>query len=129
MMLKKYLNGSGNNNYKGKNLFLFYSSGFMADNPEGTLTKGKMMDMYCAILTIKKATIFVDQISTKFDTDNNGTIDFKVTLTPNPNYGFHYLMCVQEFMLSTNVSEANSSEEKLRWALRMHDTDSSGKVD
>ena len=54
----------------------------MADNPEGTLTKEKMMDMYCAILTVKKATIFVDQIFTKFDTDNNGSIDFKVTPPP-----------------------------------------------
>ena len=108
----------------------------MADNPEGTLTKGKMMDMFCAILSVQKATIFVDQIFTKFDTDNNGTIDFKVS-TPLPpkkkqkkhsNNLLYYVISVKEFMLATNVSEANSSEEKLRWAFRMYDKDSSGML-
>ena len=31
-------------------------------------------------------------------------------------------------MLATNVSEENSPVEKLRWAFRMYDTDSSGSV-
>ena len=57
---------------------LFSFSGFIEDNPDGKLTKVKMMNMYTAVLSVKKATIFVEQIFTKFDTDCNGTIDFKV---------------------------------------------------
>ena len=37
-----------------------------------------MMDMYSAVLSIAKATMFVEQIFEKFDTDNDGFIDFKV---------------------------------------------------
>ena len=51
----------------------------MEDNPEGNLTKGKMIKMYSSVLTVEKAAIFVDQIFYKFDTDNNGNIDFRVT--------------------------------------------------
>ena len=32
-------------------------------------------------------------------------------------------------MLATNVSEAESAEEKLRWAFRLYDKDSSGSID
>ena len=59
--------------------YVFCSSGFIEDNPEGTLTKEKMMEMYSAVLSVKKAEIFVDQIFSKFDTDENGSIDFKVS--------------------------------------------------
>ena len=52
--------------------------GFVEDNPGGTLNKSKMMDMYSSVLSIAKATMFVDQIFVKFDTDNDGYIDFKV---------------------------------------------------
>ena len=35
---------------------------------------------------------------------------------------------VQEFMLATNVSESEeAAEEKLRWAFRLYDKDSSGR--
>ena len=50
----------------------------MEDNPEGTLSKRKMLEMYTAVLSLRKATIFVDEIFTKYDKDNSGTIDFKV---------------------------------------------------
>ena len=33
---------------------------------------------------------------------------------------------VQEFMLATNMSDTTSAEEKLRWAFKMYDQDSSG---
>merc|ERR1719394_1304579 len=60
-------------------------SGFIEDNPEGTLSRVKMLEMYSSVLSVAKATMFVEQIFTKFDTDNDGTIDFK------------------EFMLATNT--------------------------
>ena len=128
--------------------------GFVEDNPGGTLNKSKMMDMYSSVLSIAKATMFVDQIFEKFDTDNDGSIDFKVGQPParnSPNLsqkmresfigvvltmkgwlsvgGEMRGFTVQEFMLATNVSESEeAAEEKLRWAFRLYDKDSSGEV-
>ena len=127
--------------------------GFVEDNPGGTLNKSKMMDMYSSVLSIAKATMFVNQIFEKFDTDNDGSIDFKVGQPPARNnsnltqkmresfIGIVVTMkgslsvggemrgfAVQEFMLATNVSESEeAAEEKLRWAFRLYDKDSSGK--
>ena len=50
----------------------------LKDNPDGTLSKEKMMDMYSAVLPGMKAKTFVDQIFQRFDSDNSGSIDFKV---------------------------------------------------
>ena len=36
-----------------------------------------------------------------------------------------WVFYMQEFMLATNMSDATSSEEKLRWAFKMYDQDSS----
>ena len=39
------------------------------------------------------------------------------------------MIIVQEFMLATNVSESEeAAEEKLRWAFRLYDKDSSGVI-
>lgn len=53
----------------------------MEDNPSGQLSKRKMLDMYNAVLSVRKATTFVEVIFSQFDTDNNGQIDFKVSRT------------------------------------------------
>ena len=50
----------------------------MEDNPSGQLSKMKMMEMYNGVLSVSKATKFVEEIFNKFDRDNNGHIDFKV---------------------------------------------------
>ena len=81
-----------------------------------------MLEMYSDVLSNRKASIFVDQIFAKYDTDLNGTIDFKVRKLRVYSNSFYD----QEFMLATNASEANTSEEKLRWAFRLYDKDSSG---
>ena len=52
----------------------------MEDNPSGQLNKEKMLDMYNAVLSLSKATKFVEDIFLQFDTDQNGQIDFKVGL-------------------------------------------------
>ena len=52
----------------------------LQDNPDGTLSKEKMMDMYGSVLPGMKAKTFVDQIFQKFDSDDSGTIDFKVAI-------------------------------------------------
>ena len=42
--------------------------------------------------------------------------------------GFLINQSLQEFMLATNTSESETAEEKLRWAFKVYDKDSSGKV-
>ena len=42
------------------------------------MSKQKLLDMYSPVMPDKKANAFVDQVFSKFDTDNSGTIDFKV---------------------------------------------------
>ena len=121
-----------------------FSSGFIDDNPDGLLTKVKMLDMYSqgnmscfydshtavsnsfhSVLSAAKANMFVDQIFSKYDTDNDGHIDFKV----NVHFSrFPINQSPQEFMLATNTSENETAEEKLRWAFKVYDKDSSGKV-
>ena len=56
-----------------------HSGIFMQDNPNGEMNKDKMMDMYSGVLPGMKAKTFVDQIFQKFDSDNSGSIDFKVS--------------------------------------------------
>ena len=122
-----------------------FSSGFIDDNPDGLLTKVKMLDMYSqgnmscfydshtvgsnsfhSVLSVAKANMFVDSIFSKYDTDNDGHIDFKVKEF-FIDFQFNRSMN-QEFMLATNSSENETAEEKLRWAFKVYDKDSSGKV-
>ena len=53
----------------------------LQDNPDGQLSKDKMMEMYSSVLTGTKSRTFVDQIFQKFDSDNSGSIDFKVFIS------------------------------------------------
>ena len=77
--------------------------------------------------SLPQATLFVEQIFTKFDTDKNGTIDFRVSmLYPFVWWKIIRLSNYQEFMLATNLSEAEGTEAKLRMAFRLYDKDSSG---
>ena len=55
------------------------SRGFMEDNPCGTLSKSKLMDMYSGVLSKHKANNFIDEIFNKYDTDHDGYINFKVS--------------------------------------------------
>ena len=54
--------------------------GFMEDNPCGTLSKSKLMDMYSGVLSKNKANNFIDEIFDKYDTDHDGAINFKVSI-------------------------------------------------
>ena len=49
----------------------FSFSGFIEDNPSGTMTKDKMMEMYSAVLSGAKAKTFVDQIFARLDVATN----------------------------------------------------------
>ncbi len=53
--------------------------GFIEDNPTGSMARGKMVDMYSSVLQPERAELFVNQMFEKFDMDNSGGIDFKVS--------------------------------------------------
>ena len=38
------------------------------------------------------------------------------------------MVVVQEFVVATNLTTADSAEDKLRWAFRMYDKDGSGQL-
>ena len=50
----------------------------MEDNPDGLRKSDKLLGMYIDVLSNAKAKQFVNQIFSKYDTDNSGSIDFKV---------------------------------------------------
>ena len=58
--------------------FIFFPSGFIEDNPDGLMKRDKLLGMYIDVLSNAKAKQFVNQIFSKYDTDNSGSIDFKV---------------------------------------------------
>ena len=55
-----------------------FPSGFIEDNPDGLMKRDKLLGMYIDVLSNAKAKQFVNQIFSKYDTDNSGSIDFKV---------------------------------------------------
>ena len=61
-------------------LKFFIPSGFIEDNPDGLMRRDKLLGMYINVLSNAKAKQFVNQIFSKYDTDNSGSIDFKVYL-------------------------------------------------
>lgn len=79
------------------------------DNPDGQMKRDKLLGMYIDVLSNAKAKQFVNQIFSKYDTDNSGSIDFK------------------EFMMATTMS--GDPTDKLRLAFRVYDEDGSGTVD
>ena len=82
--------------------------GFLRDCPSGKLDKETVADTYKKILTDVDPLLFVDQLFRVLDSDESGFIDFK------------------EFMLAVDMSLRGTSEDKLAWAFKLFDRDSSG---
>ena len=90
-----------------------FPSGFIEDNPDGLMKRDKLLGMYIDVLSNAKAKEFVNQIFSKYDTDNSGSIDFKV----QPTTGNVFLINIpQEFMMATTMS--GDPTDKLRLAFR-----------
>ena len=76
------------------------------------------MGMYLAVLSEAKAKVFVDQIFAKFDTDNSGEIDFKVSFTVSsyhwsPSVPDTILSCLSPFILNEKVSQLQIADKAL----------------
>ena len=55
--------------------------GFMADCPRGVLDQATMERMYSSFLPEGNTKTFIDQLFRVFDSDGDGSIDFKVCKT------------------------------------------------
>merc|ERR1711902_305234 len=77
----------------------------------GKLNTESFMKIYSKCFPQGNAAEFCDHVFRTFDTDKNGTIDFK------------------EFLLAIDVTSAGTAEEKLKWAFRMYDVDGNGVID
>ena len=74
--------------------------GFMKDCPEGKLSPPMFIQIYSKCFPCGNAEEFCAHVFRTFDSDKNGTIDFK------------------EFLLAIDVTSSGSPEEKLNWAFR-----------
>lgn len=74
---------------------------FVDECPEGVLTKSDLHTMYAKILPSEDPTVIINHLFRIFDSDNNGTIDFK------------------EFVLATNITTSGAPEEKLKWTFKV----------
>merc|ERR1712176_649047 len=83
----------------------------MKDCPEGKLNPPMFIKIYSKCFPQGNAGEFCKHVFRTFDSDKNGTIDFK------------------EFLLAIDVTSSGSPEEKLNWAFSMYDVDGNGWVD
>ena len=74
--------------------------GFKQDCPDGKLSPDAFMKIYSKCFPMGKTAQFCDHVFRTFDTDRNGSIDFK------------------EFLLAIDVTSSGNPEEKLSWAFR-----------
>ena len=74
---------------------------FLEECPAGVLSKSDLHSMYARILPAEDPTVIIDHLFRIFDSDENGSIDFK------------------EFVLATDITTSGAPEEKLRWTFKV----------
>ncbi|XP_072168949.1 neurocalcin homolog [Diadema setosum] len=96
-------------NFNRDELQAWYTE-FLKEFPEGRLNKEEFCQLYSKVFPQGNQTKFVDNVFRTFDTDKNGTIDFR------------------EFVCGISVLSRGSHYQKLAWVFSLYDIDNDGYI-